>query len=153
MTATLKDTLRADLTEAIRGRDQIRAATLRMVLTSVTNQEVAGTTARQLTDDEVRGILAKEAKKRREAAEAYHGAGREELAATEEAELVVVEGYLPAQLGDDELAALVAQAIEQTGATGMPQLGQVMKAAQPLVAGRADGGRVAAMVRQALGGR
>lgn len=153
MTATLKDTLRADLTEAIRGRDQIRAATLRMVLTSVTTAEVAGTTARQLTDDEVRGILAKEAKKRREAAEAYHGAGREELAATEEAELVVVEGYLPAQLRDDELAALVAQAIEQTGATGMPQLGQVMKATQPMVAGRADGGRVAAMVRQALGAR
>lgn len=153
MSSTLKETLRTDLTEAIRSRDTVRAATLRMVLTSVTNEEVSGTQARQLSDDEVVKVLAKEGKKRREASTAYTGAGRPELAAKEDAELAVVEAYLPAQLGDDELAALVARAVadtRDTGATGMPQLGQVMKAVQPLVAGRADGGRVAAEVRKAL---
>lgn len=149
--SSLKDTLRADLTDAIRGRDQVRAGTLRMVLTAVTTEEVAGAQARELTDDEVLKVLAKEAKKRREASAAYTGAGRAELAAKEEAELTVVEAYLPAQLGDDELETLVAAAVAETGATGMPQLGLVMKAVQPRVAGRADGSRVAAAVRKALG--
>jgi uncharacterized protein YqeY len=148
----LKDALRSDLTDAIRSRDQVRAGTLRMVLTSVTNEEVAGAEARELSDDEVLKVLAKEAKKRREASAAYTGAGRAELAAKEEAELVVVETYLPAQLGDDELEALVADAVKETGATGMPQMGVVMKAVQPRVAGRADGGRVAAVVRKVLAG-
>ncbi len=148
--STLKDTLQHDLTEAIRGRDQVVAATLRMVLTSITNEEVAGTAHRELSDDDVRRVLAREAKKRREAAAAYTGAGRSELAGRELAELAVLTGYLPAQLSDDELAALVAQAIEQVGATGMPQLGAVMKALQPLVAGRAEGGRTAAAVRARL---
>lgn len=159
MSSTLKETLRTDLTEAIRSRDTVRAATLRMVLTSVTNEEVSGTRARQLSDDEILKVLAKEGKKRREASAAYTGAGRPELAAKEDAELAVVEAYLPAQLGDEELAALVAQAVADTRATGpagdtrdtgKPQLGRVMKAVQPLVAGRADGGRVAAEVRKAL---
>ena len=152
MSETLKETLHADLTEAIRGRDKVRAATLRMALTSVTNEEVSGDEARELGDDEVLKVLAKEAKKRREAAAAYTGAGRPELAEREEAELAVLEGYLPAQLGDDELRALVAQAVAATGASGMPAMGQVMKAVQPLVAGRAEGGRVAAEVRKALQG-
>lgn len=153
MTSTLKATLRTDLTEAIRSRDSVRAGTLRMALASVTNEEVAGTEARELTDDDVLKVLAKEAKKRREAFTAYTDAHRPELAAKEDAELAVLQAYLPAQLEDDELAALVAQALDDSGATGMPQMGLVMKAVQPLVAGRADGGRVAAEVRRALAGR
>ena len=148
----LKDRLRSDLTDAIRSRDQLRADTLRMVLTSVTTEEVAGTEARQLSDDEVLKVVAKEAKKRREASSAYTGAGRAELAAREDAELVVIEAYLPAQLTDEEIEALVVQAVAETGATGMPQLGLVMKTVQPRVAGRADGGRVAAIVRKVLAG-
>jgi hypothetical protein len=148
----LKDRLRSDLTDAIRSRDQLRADTLRMVLTSVTTEEVAGTEARQLSDDEVLKVVAKEAKKRREASSAYEGAGRAELAAREDAELAVIEAYLPAQLGDEELEALVAEAVTETGAKGMPQLGLVMKTVQPRVAGRADGGRVAAIVRRVLAG-
>ncbi len=148
----LKDRLRSDLTDAIRSRDQLRADTLRMVLTSVTTEEVAGTEARQLSDDEVLKVVAKEAKKRREASSAYTDAGRAELAAREDAELAVIEEYLPAQLGDEEIEALVAEAVAETGATGMPQLGLVMKTVQPRVAGRADGGRVAAIVRRVLAG-
>ena len=148
----LKDRLRSDLTDAIRSRDQLRADTLRMVLTSVTTEEVAGTEARQLSDDEVLKVVAKEAKKRREASSAYTDAGRAELAAREDAELAVIEAYLPAQLGDEEIEALVAEAVAETGATGMPQLGLVMKTVQPRVAGRADGGRVAAIVRRVLAG-
>ena len=148
--SSLKDTLRSDLTEAIRSRDQVRAGTLRMVLTSLTNEEVSGTEARELSDDEVLKVIAKEAKKRREASAAYSDAGRAELAAKEDAELVVVEAYLPAQLGDDELESLVKAAVAETGATGMPQMGVVMKTVQPRVAGRADGGRVAAVVRRVL---
>ena len=150
--SSLKDTLRSDLTDAIRGRDQVRAGTLRMVLTSVTNEEVAGTEARELSDDEVLKVIAKEAKKRREASAAYIDAGRAELAAKEDAELAIVEAYLPAQLGDDEIERLVAEAVAETGATGMPQMGLVMKAVQPRVAGRADGGRVAAVVKRVLAG-
>jgi uncharacterized protein YqeY len=147
---SLKATVQSDLPDAIRQRDQVRAGSLRLALTSITNEEVSGTEARELSDDEVLKVLAKEAKKRKEAATAYAGAGRPELAAKEEAELAVLEAYLPAQLSDDELATIVAAAIEQTGATGMPQLGQVMKVAQGVVAGRADGGRVAAAVKAAL---
>ncbi len=148
----LKDRLRSDLTDAIRSRDQVRAGTLRMVLTSVTNEEVAGTQARELSDDDVLKVVAKEAKKRREASTAYTGAGRPELAAREDAELAVIETYLPAQLTDQEIEDIVAAAVDETGATGMPQMGQVMKAVQPRVAGRADGGRVAAVVRKVLAG-
>jgi uncharacterized protein YqeY len=147
---SLKATVQSDLTDAIRQRDPVRSGTLRLALTAITNEEVSGTEARELSDDEVLKVLAKEAKKRKEAATAYTDAARPELAAKEEAELLVLEAYLPAQLSDDELATIVAAAIEQTGATGMPQLGQVMKAAQAVVAGRADGGRVAAVVKAAL---
>lgn len=147
---SLKATVQSDLTDAIRARDQVRSGTLRLALTAITNEEVSGTSSRELSDDEVLKVLAKEAKKRKEAAAAYADASRPELAAKEEAELRVLEAYLPAQLSDDELAVIVAAAVEQTGATGMPQLGQVMKVAQGVVAGRADGGRVAAAVRTAL---
>jgi uncharacterized protein YqeY len=150
---SLKETVQADLHTAMRERDQVRAGTLRMALTAITTEEVAGKTARVLSDDEVLRVLSKEAKQRREAASAYSDAGRPELAEREHAELAVLEGYLPAQLDDAELAGLVAQAVDETGATGMPQMGLVMKAAQRLIAGRAEGARVAAAVRSALAAR
>ncbi len=152
MSTTLKQTLQSDLTEAIRARDALRSATLRMALAAVTNEEVAGKVARQLSDEDVLKVIAKEAKKRKEAVTAYTDASRPELADKEEAELTVLEGYLPEQLSDEELEALVAQAVKDSGATGMPQMGLVMKSVQPLVAGRADGGRVAGLVRKALAG-
>jgi uncharacterized protein YqeY len=149
--AELKDRLRADLNDAIRSRDQVRLRTLRMALTSITNEEVAGASARDLSDEEIVKVLTREARKRREAAEAFGAAGRAEQAAAEQAEGDVLAEYLPAQLGDDELAELVAAAIAETGATGMKSMGQVMKTLTPRVAGRADGGRVAAEVRRRLG--
>jgi len=149
--AELKDQLRADLNAAMRARDQVRMRTLRMALTSITNEEVAGTSARDLSDEEVVKVLTREARKRREAAEAFGSAGRAEQAAAERAEGDVLADYLPAQLGDDELAELVAAAIAETGATDMKSMGQVMKTLTPRVAGRADGARVAAEVRRRLG--
>ena len=134
----------------MRARDQVRMRTLRLALSSITNEEVAGASARQLSDDEVLKVLTREARKRREAAEAFGAAGRDEQAAAERAEGEVLAGYLPAQLSDDELSALVAAAIAETGASGMPAMGQVMKTLTPQIAGRADGARVAAEVRRRL---
>jgi uncharacterized protein YqeY len=151
MTA-LKDRLRADLTAAMKARDEVRTRTLRMALTSVSKEEVAGASARELTDDEVMQVLTKEAKRRREAADAFAAAGRDEQAAAERAEGVILDGYLPAQLTDEEITALVAEVIDETGAAGMAAMGQVMKAVTPRVAGRADGARVAAEVRRMLAG-
>jgi hypothetical protein len=148
--AELKERLRADLNAAMRARDQVRMRTLRMALTSITNEEVAGTSARDLTDDEVVRVLTREARKRREAAEAFGAAGRSDQAAAERAEGEVLAGYLPAQLSDDELAALVDAAIAETGPSGVSGLGQVMKTVTPRIAGRADGARVAAEVRRRL---
>jgi len=150
--AELKERLRADLNAAMRARDQVRMRTLRMALTSITNEEVAGAAARDLTDDEIVKVLTREARKRREAAEAFSAAGRGDQAAAERAEGEVLAGYLPAQLSDDELAALVDAAIAETGASGMASMGQVMKTVTPTVAGRADGARVAAEVRRRLSG-
>jgi uncharacterized protein len=149
--ADLKERLRADLTGAMKSRDELRTATLRMVLTAVSAEEVSGAAARELTDDEVLAVLRREAKKRREAAEAFAAAGREEQAARERAEGDVLAGYLPAQLEDADLAALVADVITTTGASGMRDMGRVMGAATTAVAGRAEGGRVAAEVRRQLG--
>jgi len=151
----LKARLQSDLTEAIRSRDELHVATLRMALTAVRSEEVAGTVARELTDTEVQTVLGREAKKRREAATAFDGAARPEKADRERAELAVLQTYLPAQLSDDDLVALVAQevaAASASGATGMPAMGRVMKAVTPRVAGRAEGGRVAAEVRRQLAG-
>jgi uncharacterized protein len=148
----LKERLRADLKAAIRARDQVRLRTLRMALTSITNEEVSGNTARELSDDEVVKVLTREAKKRREAAEAFESAGRAEQAAAERAEGDVLASYLPAQLTDDELTVIVSAAIAETGATGMPGMGKVMKTVTPRVAARADGARVAAEVRRQLTG-
>lgn len=146
----LKDQLRADLTNAMRSRDQVRLRTLRMALTSITNEEVAGAAVHELSDADVLKVLTREAKKRREAAEAFAAAGRDEQAAAERAEGDVLAGYLPAQLPDEELARLVTAAIVETGAAGPRAMGQVMKAVTPHVAGRADGGRVSAEVRRQL---
>jgi hypothetical protein len=148
----LKDRLQQDLTTAMKARDELRTATLRMVLTAVKTEEVSGGAARELGDDEVLKVLAREAKKRRESAEAYVSAGRQELADREVAEGAVIDAYLPAQLSDDELAALVAAAVAEAGATGPQQMGAVMKLVTPRVAGRAEGGRVAAAVKRALAG-
>jgi uncharacterized protein YqeY len=148
--AELKDRLRADLNAAMRARDQVRMRTLRMALTSIANEEVAGPAARDLSDDEVVRVLTREARKRKEAAEAFSAAGRDDQAAAERAEGEVLAGYLPAQLSDDELADLVSAAIAETGASGMASMGLVMKTVTPSIAGRADGARVAAEVRRRL---
>ncbi len=148
--AELKERLRADLNAAMRARDQVRMRTLRMALTSITNEEVAGASARDLSDEDIVKVLIREARKRREAAEAFGAAGRDEQAAAERAEGEVLADYLPAQLTDDELTALVSSAIAETGASGMQGMGQVMKMLTPRVAGRADGARVAAEVRRHL---
>ncbi len=155
--AELKEKLRADLTVALKARDTMVVDTLRMTLAAITTEEVSGKTARELSDDEVLRVLTREAKKRREAAEAFAGAGRDELAAKELAEGEVLDRYLPTQLEDAELAELAKQAVaevtEQLGERpGQRQMGQVMKAANAKVAGRAEGGRVAAAVRAALQG-
>lgn len=146
----LKDRLHADLNVAMKARDELTTATLRMALTAITNEEVAGKTARELSDDEVVKVLAREEKKRREAAEAYDQAGRPELAVRERAEGGVLQGYLPEQLDDDALADLVRAAIAESGASTPQQMGLVMKAVQPTVAGRADGKRVSDEVRRQL---
>jgi len=149
---TLKDKLRNDLTAAMKARDETRTRTLRMTLTAITNQEVSGDAAHDLTDEEITKILTREAKRRREAASAFADAGRDDQAKAEREEEEVLASYLPAQLSDDELAALVAAAIAETGASGPAGMGQVMKVVTPQVAGRADGSRVAAMVRSRLAG-
>ena len=135
--AALKDRLRGDLTESMKARDEVRTRTLRMALTSITREEVAGQSARELTDDEVIGVLTREAKRRREAAAAFAAAGRDEQADAERAEGVILDGYLPTQLSDEELAAMVVDVIDETGASGMAAMGQVMRALTPRVAGRA----------------
>lgn len=152
---TLKAQLRADLTAAMKARDEVVKGTLRMTLTAVGNAEVAGTEARELSDDEVLKVIAKEAKKRAESAEAFAAAGREELAAQERAEGEVLARYLPTQLTDDELAAIARTAVDDTAAElgeqpGPRQMGQVMKRANAAAADRADGGRVAAAVKALL---
>ncbi|MFF3767252.1 GatB/YqeY domain-containing protein [Streptomyces sp. NPDC001922] len=152
---TLKATLQDDLTAAIKARDELRSSTLRLTLSAITNEEVAGKSARELSDDEVRKVIAREAKKRREAAEAFAQGGRTEQAAREKAEGEVLAAYLPQQLSDEELSALVAEAVKEAvagGAEGPRAMGAVMKIVNPKVAGRAEGGRVAAEVKRHLAG-
>ena len=147
----LKDRLRTDLNTAMKARDELTTATLRMTLAAVRNAEVAGTEARVLSDDEVLAVLSKESKKRREAATAFADADRPEQAAKERSEGEVIDRYLPKQLTDEEIAALVSDALAAGGFTGRAHMGPAMKAAQAAVAGRAEGGRVAAEVRRQLG--
>jgi uncharacterized protein YqeY len=148
---SLKDRLNEDLRTAMKGRDDLTTSTLRLALAAVRNAEVSGTEARELSDDEVLAVLTKEAKKRREAATAFAGAGRVEQAEKENAEGAILDRYLPAQLSDAEIAELVAGALAAGGFSGKGQMGPAMKAAQAAVAGRAEGGRVAAEVRRQLG--
>lgn len=151
--SALKDRLRADLTTAIKGRDEVRSSTIRMLLSAITNAEVAGKTAVELTDDDIVAVLSTEAKKRREAATAFADGGRDEMAAKERAELVVIEDYLPAQLSAEEITDIVTRAVEQTSAAGegMRAMGKVMGLVSPQTKGRADGNLVAAEVRRQLG--
>jgi uncharacterized protein YqeY len=147
---TLKGRLQGDLTAAMRERDELRTATIRMLLAAITTEEVAGAAARELSDDEIVRVLSRESKKRREAADAFDKGGRADRAERERAELGVIETYLPAQLTDDELQALVVAAVAESGATSPQQIGQVMKVLTPRIAGRAEGSRVAAEVRRQL---
>ncbi len=147
---SIKEQLKKDLTEAIRGRDEITSGTIRMVLTAITNEEVAGKEARTLSDDEVITVLSREGKKRREAAEAFENAGRADKAALEKSEGEVIAKYLPAQLSEADIAAIIAEAIASTGAAGPADMGKVMGAVKPKIAGKADGGVVSALVKAAL---
>src|SRR5258708_28376364 len=144
--SALKDRLRADLTASMKDRNAVRTRTLRMVLTEISKEEVSGTAARELDDAEVQRLLAREAKRRREAAEAFSDAGRADQAIAELAEGEILAGYLPAQLDDAEIASLVAGAIAGTGATGTAALGQGMNAVPPRGVGRASGGSGARQV-------
>lgn len=146
----IKDKLREDLTEAIRSRNEITSSTIRMVLTAITMEEVAGKTVRELSDAEVITVLSREAKKRREAAEAFEAGARPEKAAQEKAEGEVIAKYLPVQLSEAELASMIAAAIAETGASGPAGMGLVMKVLSPKIAGKADGGAVSAAVKAAL---
>jgi uncharacterized protein YqeY len=150
---TLKDRIQGDMKAAMKGHDELRLATLRLTITAITREEVAGKAARELSDDEVLKVITREAKKRREAAEAFEKGGRAEQAERERAEGAVLEEYLPKQLTDEELAGLVAEAVAEAkagGAEGPRAMGAVMKIVNPKVAGRAEGGRVAAAVKKAL---
>ena len=148
----LKEKLQNDLTEAMRARDEVRSSTIRMVLTAIKNEEVSGKEARDLNDAEVITVLSREAKKRREAAEAFEQAGAADRAANEKAEGAIIAEYLPAQLSESEIKEMIAAAITESGATGPQQMGQVMKLIQPKIAGRADGGIVSSLVKAALSG-
>jgi uncharacterized protein len=153
--AELKERLRADLTAAMKAKDKLQTATLRMILAAIQTEEVSGKSPRELSDDEVLKVLAKESRKRGEAAEIYITNGRGELAANERAEASVIDAYLPTQLNDDEVANVVntaiAQVAEENGeAPGMKQMGQVMKAATAIAAGKADGSRISAAVKDRL---
>ena len=147
---SIKEQLRLDLTEAIRSRDELTSGTIRMVLSALTNEEVSGKEARVLTDDEVITVLSREAKKRREASEAFETAGRADKAALEKAEGEVIAKYLPAQLSIDDIKKMITDAITSTGAAGPADMGKVMGAVKPLIAGKADGSVVSTLVKEAL---
>jgi len=146
----LKEKLQADLTDAIRSRNEVVSGTVRMLLAAITNEEVAGKAAKVLTDAEIITVLSREAKKRREAVEAYTQAKRDDLASKERAEAAVIANYLPAQLTEDEINKLIQEAINETGASGPAGMGLVMKVLQPKIAGKADGGVVSGLVKSYL---
>jgi uncharacterized protein YqeY len=150
--SAMKDRLREDLTASIKARDELRSSTLRLVLTAITNAEVAGKQARELSDDDVLSVLASESKKRREAATAFADAGRDELADKERAEAAIIAEFLPEPLTEEEIQSLVTSTIDELGVRdeGMRAMGRIMGALQPSVKGRADGGVVSAEVRRQL---
>ena len=147
---SLKEQLHTDLTAAIRAKDSLGSGTLRMVLAAITNEEVAGKVARELSDQDVVTVLTREAKKRREAATAYDDAKRPELADKERAELAIIQGYLPEALSTEKVTEIINAAIKESGASGPSGMGAVMKLVTPQVAGRADGAEVAALVKSLL---
>jgi uncharacterized protein YqeY len=147
----LKEKLQSDLTDAIRNRAEVKSGTIRMLLAAITTEEVSGKAARVLKDDEIITVLSREAKKRREAVEAYVAAKRDDLADKERAEGEVIALYLPAQLSEDEIKKMITDAITETGAAGPAGMGLVMKVLSPKIAGKADGGVVSGLVRAALG--
>jgi len=149
---SLKEKLQSDLTDSMRNRDEIRSSTLRMILTSIKNEEVSGKEARELNDAELITVLSREAKKRREAAEAFDQAGAKDRADTERAEGSIIAEYLPKQLSEDEIRGLISSAIRETGASSPSQMGLVMKSLQPKIAGKADGALVSSLVKAALAG-
>ena len=149
---SLKEKLQADLTNAIRERDEVTSSTIRMILTSIRNEEVAGKEAKELSDAEVITVLSREAKKRREAAEAFDAAKALDRAAAERAEGAVIALYLPQQLSEPEIKNLIEAAMKETGASAPNQMGLVMKVLQPKISGRADGAMVSSLVKQALSG-
>jgi hypothetical protein len=148
----IKEQLQSDLTEAIRSRNEIVSGTIRMVLTSIRNEEVSGKEERTLADAEIITVLTREAKKRREAAEAFADAGRADKAELEKAEGEVIAKYLPAQMSEDDVKKLVAAAIAQSGSAGPGDMGKVMGILKPQVAGKADGALVSGLVKAALNG-
>jgi uncharacterized protein YqeY len=151
--SSLKDQIQSDLTDAIKGKDQLRAGTLRMVLAAITNEEVSGKEAKTLNDQELMTVLNREAKKRKEASVAYVDAKRQDLADKENAELAVIQSYLPEALSADALAKIISDAVNEvksSGQSGPSAMGAVMKLVTPQVTGRADGGQVAAAVKAAL---
>ena len=149
--AALKEQLRSDLTAALKARDSLKASVIRMALTAITNAEVAGKEARELTDEDVIGVLSTEAKKRKEAAEAFDAGNRPELAQKERDEAVILAQYLPEPLSEEQISQIIADAISQTGATAMSDMGKVMGVVTPQTKGRADGAAIAAEVRKQLG--
>jgi len=146
----LKSKLQSDLNDAIKSRNTVVAETIRMVLSAITNEEVAGKEKKELSDAEVITVLTREAKKRREAAEAFEQGGRADRAAAERAEGEVIAGYLPEQLSEDDLNKLIAETITAVGASGPADMGKVMGALKAKVAGKADGALVSTLVKAAL---
>ena len=146
----LKEKLQSDLTDAIRARDEVKSGTVRMLLAAITTGEVAGKAARVLNDAEIITVLSREAKKRREAVEAYTQAKRDDLANKEKAEAAVIALYLPEQLSEDQIKQMITEAIAKTNAAGPAGMGLVMKELQPKIAGKADGGLVSTLVKAAL---
>ena len=146
----LKEKLQSDLTDAIRARDEVKSGTVRMLLAAITTEEVAGKAARVLNDAEIITVLSREAKKRREAVEAYTQAKRDDLANKEKAEAAVIALYLPEQLNEDQIKQMITEAIAKTNAAGPAGMGMVMKELQPKIAGKADGGLVSTLVKAAL---
>ena len=146
----LKEKLQSDLTDAIRSQDSVKSGTIRMLLAAITNEEVAGKSVKVLSDGEVITVLSREAKKRREAVEAYTNAKRDDLANKEKAEATVIALYLPEQLSEADIKRLIAEAIAETNASGPAGMGLVMKVLQPKIAGKADGGVVSSLVKAAL---
>jgi len=149
---SLKEKLQTDLTSSMRNRDEVRSSTIRMILTSIKNEEVSGKEVRELNESELITVLSREAKKRREAAEAFDQAGARDRAETERAEGAIIAEYLPKQLSEIEVKELIESAIKETGANSPAQMGLVMKNLQPKIAGKADGALVSSLVKSALAG-